>query len=127
MSPGSKRSIVVAGHKTSVSIEDEFWNCLKEIAGERGMSLAAMIGDTFVKLPPPTGFCELTPRYEFDGRTVAVVSAYMAGDGIKLLAMSADCNQLAEAREGKRQLDDVAAYLVENSDMKMPTPFSVAS
>jgi predicted DNA-binding ribbon-helix-helix protein len=39
----SKRSIVVAGHKTSVSIEEEFWNCLKEIAGERGMSLAAMI------------------------------------------------------------------------------------
>jgi hypothetical protein len=42
--------------------------------------------------------------------------------------MSADCNQLDEAREGKRQLlDDVAAYLVENSAIKMPTPFSVAS
>ena len=91
------------------------------------LGLAAMIGDTFVKLPPPAGFCELTPSHEFDGRTVAAVSAYMASDGIKLLAMSADCNQLAEAREGKRQLDDVAAYLVENSDMKMPTPFSVAS
>jgi len=39
-----KRSINIAGHKTSVSVEDEFWNCLKEIAGERGMSLAAMIG-----------------------------------------------------------------------------------
>lgn len=91
------------------------------------LGLAAMIGETFVKLPPPAGFCELTPRYEFDGGTVAVVSAYMAGHGIKLLAMSADCNQLAEAREGKRQLDDVAAYLIFNSDMKMPTPFSVAS
>jgi hypothetical protein len=91
------------------------------------VGFAAMIGDTFVKLPPPAGFCELTPRYEFDGRTVAAVSAHMAGNSIKLLAMSADCNQLAEAREGKRQLDDVAAYLVENSDMKMPTPFSVAS
>lgn len=91
------------------------------------LGLAAMIGDTFVTLPPPAGFCELTPRYEFDGRTVAAVSAHMAGDSIKLLAMSADCNQLAEAREGKRQLDDVTAYLVENSDMKMPTPFSVAS
>jgi hypothetical protein len=86
-----------------------------------------MIGDTFVTLPPPAGFCELTPRYKFDGRTVAVVSAYVAADSIKLLVMSADCNQLAEAREGKRQLDDVAAYLVENSDIKMPTPFSVAS
>jgi hypothetical protein len=91
------------------------------------MSLAAMIGDTFVKLPPPPGFCELTPQYEFDGRAVGVISAYMAGGNIKLLAMSADCNQLAEARKGKGQLDDVASYLIFNSDIKMPTPFSVAS
>jgi predicted DNA-binding ribbon-helix-helix protein len=32
----AKRSIVVSGHKTSVSLEDEFWNCLREIAEERG-------------------------------------------------------------------------------------------
>ena len=39
----SKRSIVIAGHQTSVSLEDEFWNSLKEIAGERGMTLAALV------------------------------------------------------------------------------------
>ena len=39
----TKRSIVIAGHKTSVSIEDEFWNSLKEIAGERGMTLGELI------------------------------------------------------------------------------------
>jgi predicted DNA-binding ribbon-helix-helix protein len=44
VSPVSKRSVVIAGHNTSLSIEDEFWNCLKEIAGERGMTLAAIIG-----------------------------------------------------------------------------------
>jgi predicted DNA-binding ribbon-helix-helix protein len=44
VSPVSKRSIDIAGRKTSISIEDEFWNGLNEIAGERGMSLAAMIG-----------------------------------------------------------------------------------
>ena len=27
-----KRSIVIRGRKTSVSLEDEFWNCVKEIA-----------------------------------------------------------------------------------------------
>jgi predicted DNA-binding ribbon-helix-helix protein len=27
-----KRSIVINGHKTSVSLEDPFWSCLKEIA-----------------------------------------------------------------------------------------------
>jgi predicted DNA-binding ribbon-helix-helix protein len=41
-SPVSKRSIVIAGHKTSVSLEAEFWNSLKEIAGERGMTLAEL-------------------------------------------------------------------------------------
>ena len=29
-----KRSIVIAGHKTSVSLENAFWEGLKEIAGE---------------------------------------------------------------------------------------------
>ena len=39
----SKRSIVIAGHKTSVALEDEFWNSLKEIARERDMTLAALV------------------------------------------------------------------------------------
>jgi predicted DNA-binding ribbon-helix-helix protein len=39
----SKRSIVIAGHKTSVSIEDAFWNGLKEIASKRGMILGELI------------------------------------------------------------------------------------
>jgi hypothetical protein len=92
----------------------------------RASGLAALIGDAFVKLPPPAGFCELTPRYEFDGRTVAVVSAYLSGAGIRLLAMSADCDQLAEAREGRRrQVDDVAQYQVEIADMKTPPVFSI--
>src|SRR6266446_6960226 len=35
-----KRSIVVAGHKTSVSLEDAFWNALKEIAKGRNITLS---------------------------------------------------------------------------------------
>ena len=38
-----KRSIVIAGHKTSVSLEGEFWESLKEIARERGMTLGALV------------------------------------------------------------------------------------
>ena len=34
MSAVLKRSVVIAGHKTSISVEDEFWDSLKEIAGE---------------------------------------------------------------------------------------------
>ena len=42
-SPVVKRSIVVAGHKTSVSLEDEFWRGLKEIAGKRLMNLSTLV------------------------------------------------------------------------------------
>jgi predicted DNA-binding ribbon-helix-helix protein len=41
-----KRSLVIAGHRTSVSLEDAFWRRLCAIAAERGLSLnglAAMI------------------------------------------------------------------------------------
>jgi predicted DNA-binding ribbon-helix-helix protein len=38
-----KRSIVIAGRKTSVSLEDEFWKSLKEIAKERGMTLEELV------------------------------------------------------------------------------------
>jgi len=39
----AKRSIVVAGHKTSVSLEDAFWKGLKEIAGRRDITLSDLV------------------------------------------------------------------------------------
>jgi predicted DNA-binding ribbon-helix-helix protein len=44
MSSVSKRSIVISGHKTSVSLEDAFWNSVREIATERGMTLGELVG-----------------------------------------------------------------------------------
>jgi predicted DNA-binding ribbon-helix-helix protein len=38
-----KRSITISGHRTSLSLEDEFWKELKEIASQRGISSAALI------------------------------------------------------------------------------------
>jgi predicted DNA-binding ribbon-helix-helix protein len=38
-----KRSVVVAGHKTSVSLEDPFWKSLKEIATSREVSLSDLL------------------------------------------------------------------------------------
>ncbi|MCJ8143835.1 ribbon-helix-helix domain-containing protein [Ancylobacter sp. A5.8] len=43
-SPVIKRSVVIGGHKTSVSLEDEFFASLKEIAAGRQMTLADLIG-----------------------------------------------------------------------------------
>jgi predicted DNA-binding ribbon-helix-helix protein len=42
-SPVVKRSIVIAGHKTSVSLEDEFWDALKEIAARRNVTLSDLV------------------------------------------------------------------------------------
>ena len=42
-SPVVKRSIVIAGHKTSVSLEDAFWKGLKEIAGQRDLTLSDLV------------------------------------------------------------------------------------
>jgi len=39
-----KRSVVIAGHKTSVSLEDAFWSALKEVAAQRDMTLSELVG-----------------------------------------------------------------------------------
>jgi predicted DNA-binding ribbon-helix-helix protein len=40
-----KRSIVIAGHKTSVSLEDAFWEALKEIAASRIKTLSDLVAE----------------------------------------------------------------------------------
>ena len=42
-SPIVKRSIVIGGHKTSVSLEDAFWRGLKEIARSERVTLSNMV------------------------------------------------------------------------------------
>ena len=42
-SPVVKRSIVIAGHKTSVSLEEAFWKGLKEIANNRNLTLSDVV------------------------------------------------------------------------------------
>lgn len=44
-SPVVKRSIVVAGHKTSVSLEEAFWSGLKEISALRNTTLSELVGE----------------------------------------------------------------------------------
>lgn len=50
-----KRSVVIKGHKTSVSLEPPFWSALKEIAEARGISLAALIAEIDAARGPEPG------------------------------------------------------------------------
>ena len=50
MSPGDdagvvKRSVAIAGHRTSVSLEAPFWDALKDIAAARGASVQALVAE----------------------------------------------------------------------------------
>jgi predicted DNA-binding ribbon-helix-helix protein len=38
-----KRSVVLAGHKTSVSVEDAFWQSFKKIAARRHLTLSTLL------------------------------------------------------------------------------------
>jgi predicted DNA-binding ribbon-helix-helix protein len=40
-----KRSVSIAGHRTSISLEEPFWDGLRMIASTRGMSLQALVGE----------------------------------------------------------------------------------
>jgi predicted DNA-binding ribbon-helix-helix protein len=40
-----KRSVIIGGHKTSISLEAPFWNGLKAIAALRRMPLSAMLNE----------------------------------------------------------------------------------
>jgi predicted DNA-binding ribbon-helix-helix protein len=41
--PPVKRSVEIAGHKTSISIEPLFWDMLRETAGEEGVPVNALV------------------------------------------------------------------------------------
>jgi predicted DNA-binding ribbon-helix-helix protein len=43
--PPRKRSVTIAGHETSVSLEPMFWRLLEQAAVDRGMALSALIAE----------------------------------------------------------------------------------
>lgn len=40
-----KRSVVIGGHKTSISLENEFWNHLRRIAQRRGTTVSLLLSE----------------------------------------------------------------------------------
>ena len=43
--PPQKRSVVIAGHQTSISLEPLFWRALEAAARQRGMPLNALVAE----------------------------------------------------------------------------------
>lgn len=51
----AKHSITLHGHRTSVSLETEFWQALQEIAAAEGRPLAALAAEIDAARTPDTG------------------------------------------------------------------------
>jgi len=52
MSRLKKRSFSLAGHRTSVALEAEFWDALAALAASRGQTLSALVAATDAERDP---------------------------------------------------------------------------
>ena len=71
-----KRSILLAGHKTSVSLEDEFWTSLREIAGEQRETVSRLVAkiDETRKASNLSSAIRLFVLRHYRGRKVEIAS-----------------------------------------------------
>jgi hypothetical protein len=69
------------------------------------------VGATLLVLPSPPGYCELDSAQAADTRVVSAIEGMLAPSGNRLLAVSADCEQLAKFRTTPDSLlDNMAQY-----------------
>jgi predicted DNA-binding ribbon-helix-helix protein len=50
-----KRSLTLSGHRTSVSLEDAFWQAFRDIAASRGVALNALAAEIDAARPADAG------------------------------------------------------------------------
>jgi hypothetical protein len=87
------------------------WICLLVGAAPNAVAAQATVEGVSINLPVPTGFCELDRSNPSDTRALDTIGELLAkAKGNQLLAMSAECQQLADWRAGRRLLGDYAQY-----------------
>ena len=64
--PPVKRSVEVAGHKTSITLEPVFWNMLRDAARARGVPINAIVAQVDLErldADEPTGLASAIRQY----------------------------------------------------------------
>jgi len=84
--------------------------CALSGIASRAMATEATVEGVSINLPAPAGFCELTKSNSPDKRAIDVMERLVGGSGNRLLGITADCQQLADWRVGKRLLADYGQY-----------------
>ena len=99
-----------------------FLSCSISLAA---MATDAKIGDVSLHLPHPPGYCEMDPVLATDGPLIGRLHATMTKTGNRLLVISADCAELRDWRNGKRQdLEHMAQYqtIIALENQPLPVP-----
>ena len=68
--PPTKRSVLIAGHQTSISLEPMFWRALEAAARERGIPINALVAEIDVArldAPSPPNLTSAIRQWLFDG------------------------------------------------------------
>lgn len=63
MSAPRKHSLTLGGHRTSVSMEDEFWAAFREIAAEKGCKINELAREIDAQRPSGTGLATALRLY----------------------------------------------------------------
>ncbi|MDW4496388.1 ribbon-helix-helix domain-containing protein [Sulfitobacter sp. D35] len=58
-----KHSVTLKGHRTSISLEPEFWQALREIARARDMAINALVAEIDVARGTSTGLASAIRLY----------------------------------------------------------------
>lgn len=58
-----KRSLTLKGHRTSVSLEDEFWQAFRDIARDKDMPINVLAAEIDVARDPETGLASAIRVY----------------------------------------------------------------
>ena len=62
----AKRSIAIAGHRTSISLEEPFWSALTEIASGRGLSVSGLVAEIDRDRPSKTNLSSAVRVFVLD-------------------------------------------------------------
>lgn len=81
----AKRSIVIDGHKTSVSLEDAFWNDLKEIAHTRRVTLSELVAgvDALRKQSNLSSAIRLFVLHHYEDKRTDVAKAHLSAVAVE--------------------------------------------
>ncbi|MBT3140370.1 aryl-sulfate sulfotransferase [Phaeobacter gallaeciensis] len=61
--PPAKRSLTLKGHRTSVSLEDEFWNAFRDISKKKKIPINVLASEIDVNRDPRTGLASAIRVY----------------------------------------------------------------